>query len=41
MQKTIRKYDGQYVEAVKIYDEIHRLKEEKKKIEALTLWDSV
>ena len=41
MQETIRQYDGQYVEAVRIYEEIQRLKEEKKRVEALTRWDSI
>jgi len=41
MQEIIRQYDRQYVEATKIYEEIQQLKEEKKKLEALTLWDSV
>ena len=41
MQETIRHYNTEYVEAVKIFEEIQLLKEEKKKIEALTLWDSV
>jgi predicted DNA binding CopG/RHH family protein len=41
MQDTIREYNAQYVEARRLYNEIHQLKEEKKKQEALTLWDSV
>jgi protein-arginine kinase activator protein McsA len=41
MQEAIRQYNEQYVEAIKVFDEIHQLKEKKKKQEALTLWDSL
>jgi len=41
MQETIRQYNGQYVEAAKIFEEIQLLKEEKKRLEALTRWDSL
>lgn len=41
MQETIRQYDAQYVEASEIYGEIQRLKGEKKKLEALSRWDSI
>jgi hypothetical protein len=41
MQDTIRQYDSQYVEAAEIYCEIQELKSEKKKLEALTRWDSI
>jgi hypothetical protein len=41
MQETIRQYDGQYVEALRIYGEIIALKDEKKRLEALNRWDSI
>jgi len=41
MQDTIRQYDAQYAEASEIYGEIQQFKEEKKKQEALTRWDSI
>jgi hypothetical protein len=40
MQGTIRRYDVQYVEASEVYGEIQQLKSEKKKLEALTRWNS-
>jgi len=40
MQETIRQYNLQYVEAAKIYEGIQLLKEKKKRLEALTRWDS-
>jgi len=39
MQDIIRLYNGQYVEAMRIYNEIQQLKDEKKRQEALALWD--
>ncbi|HMK94263.1 MAG TPA: hypothetical protein VK536_02560 [Candidatus Limnocylindrales bacterium] len=39
MQDTIRRYNAQYVEALRLYGEIQQLKEEKKRQEALTRWD--
>ena len=41
MQDTVREYNAQYVEARRLYFEIHQLKEEKKRQEALILWNSV
>jgi hypothetical protein len=41
MQDTIRLYDAQYVEATGIFVEIQELKGEKKKLEALSRWDSI
>ena len=41
MQDIIREYNAQFEEAIILYTEIHQLKEEKKKQEALTLWDSI
>jgi hypothetical protein len=41
MQDTIREYSAQYVEAISVYAQIQLLKEEKKKQEALSRWDSV
>ena len=41
MEDTVREYAAQYVEAMKVYGEIQLLKEEKKKQEALTRWDSI
>ena len=40
MQDTIREYDAQYTQAIKLFDEIQLLKDEKKIQEALTRWDS-
>jgi len=39
MQDTVRQYNAQFVEAIKLYNEIQQLKEEKKRQEALKLWD--
>jgi hypothetical protein len=41
MQYTIQKYSGQFKKAVVLFNEIEMLKEEKKKSQALNLWDSV
>jgi predicted DNA binding CopG/RHH family protein len=41
MQDIIREYDSQFTQAITIYNEIHQLKEEKKRQEALTRWDSI
>ena len=41
MQDTIRQYNAQYVPALRLYNEIQQLKEEKKRQEALTRWESV
>ena len=41
MQDTIRKYNVQFVQAITLYNEIQKLKEQKKKIEALSRWDSI
>ena len=40
MQDTIREYDALYVKAMELFNEIQLLKEEKKRQEALTRWDS-
>jgi len=40
MQDTIREYNAQFTEAITLYNEIQKLKEEKKRQEALTRWDS-
>jgi hypothetical protein len=39
MQDTIRQYNAEYVPALRLYNEIQQLREEKKRQEALTLWD--
>jgi len=39
MQDVIRQYNARYVEAMKVYNEIQQLKEEKKRQEALMRWD--
>jgi len=39
MQDIIRQYNAQFVEAMKLYNEIQQLKEEKKRQEAIKLWD--
>jgi hypothetical protein len=41
MQDTIRRYNVHYMEASEIYGEIQQLKSEKKKLEALTRWNSI
>jgi len=41
MQDIIRHYDGQYLEALALFKKINLLKEEKKRQEALSLWDSI
>ena len=41
MQDIIREYDAQFTQAIAVYNEIQQLKEEKKRQEALTRWDSV
>ena len=39
MQGIIRQYNALYVEAIGVYNDIQRLKEEKKRQEALARWD--
>ncbi len=41
MEDTIRKYNEQYTQAITVYSEIHKLKGEKIKQQALTRWDSI
>jgi len=41
MQDTVREYNTQYIKASVIYNEIQKLKEDKKKQQALTRWDSI
>jgi hypothetical protein len=41
MQQTIQKYNTQYVSALEIFKELHELKEEKKRQQALERWDSM
>ena len=41
MQETVREYDTLYVKAMAVFNEIQLLKEEKKRQQALTRWDSV
>jgi len=41
MQDIIREYDAQFTQAITLYNEIQQLKEEKKRQEALTRWDSI
>jgi hypothetical protein len=40
MEDIIREYDAQFTQAIGLYDEIQQLKEEKKRQEALSRWDS-
>jgi hypothetical protein len=40
MEETIKKYSTQFIQAFTLYNEIHKFKEEKKKQEAITRWDS-
>jgi len=41
MQNVVQMYNAQYLPALKLYNEIRQLIEEKQRQEALTLWDSV
>jgi len=41
MQQTIREYNAQYIMAVAVFEEIHRLKEEKKRQQAMNRWESI
>ncbi|MGO8807569.1 MAG: hypothetical protein ACLQO7_13440 [Candidatus Bathyarchaeia archaeon] len=41
MQDTIRQYDVQYIAANDIYVEIQQLKSDRKKLEALSRWNSI
>ena len=41
MQDTIKEYDTQFTQAIMLFEEIQQLKEEKKRQEALTRWDSI
>lgn len=41
MQNSIRLYDAQFTRAIELFNEIQLLKEEKKRQEALTRWDSL
>jgi hypothetical protein len=40
MQETIQKYNIQFTQAITIFNEIQKLKEEKKRQQALSRWDS-
>ena len=40
MEDTIRQYNSAYTKAMKIFHEIQLLKDEKKKLQALTRWDN-
>jgi len=40
MQDTMRAYDAQFTQAIALYNQIQQLKEEKKRQEALSRWDS-
>lgn len=41
MQDTIKKYNAQFVQAVALFNEIQKLKEEKRRREALSRWESI
>jgi len=41
MQDTIRNYNTQYISAMVLFAEIHKLKEEKKRRQAIDRWDSI
>ncbi len=41
MQDIMREYDAQFTQAIALYNEIQQLKEEKKRQEALSRWDSI
>jgi hypothetical protein len=41
MQDIIRKYNGQFKQAIMIYNEIQKLKDQKKKQQAMARWESI
>lgn len=41
MQDAIRKYNIQYTQAITLFNEIQKLREEKKRQEAINRWDSI
>ena len=41
MQEIIRKYNTQFKQAISLFDEIQKLKEQKKKQQAISRWDSI
>lgn len=41
MQDTIKKYAAQFLPAITLYNEIQKLKEQKKKQQAITRWESI
>ena len=41
MQETIQEYNAQYMKAMALYTEIQKLKDEKKKQQAISRWDSI
>jgi hypothetical protein len=41
MQETIRNYNEQYTTALVIFDEIQKLKEQKKRQQAMNRWDLI
>jgi len=41
MQNSVRLYDAQFTHAITLFNELQLLKEEKKRQEALTRWDSI
>ncbi len=41
MQITIQQYDAEFTRAISLFEEIQQLKDEKKRQEALTRWDSI
>jgi len=40
MEDSIKEYDAQYTQAIALYNEIQKLKEEKRRQQALSRWDS-
>jgi len=41
MQDSVRKYNDQFTQAINLYNEIQKLKEQHKKQQALSRWDSI
>lgn len=41
MQQSIRKYNTQFTQAIAIFNDVQKLKDEKKKQQALSRWDSI
>jgi hypothetical protein len=41
MQETVQNYNSQYVKAIVVFDDTQKLKETKKRLQAMSRWDSI